>query len=65
MAKRTRLERAAAAAQLFAPEDTANDGVRRYDFGQGWLVGHQAGSRDTQRRLARKFKQGLRLGFST
>lgn len=57
--KRTRLERAEAAAKRFEPSgDDLTVGYRC-----GWLDGHAAGTRDAQRRLARKFKRGLRLSW--
>lgn len=62
--KRTRIQRANAAAVLHAPAADADSRASRIDYAHGWLDGHRAGTRDAQRRMARKFKQGLRLGFN-
>lgn len=65
--KRTRLERAAAAAKLYGPDPLARidafESAARAHYANGWLDGHSAGTRDAQRRMARKFKQGLRLSW--
>lgn len=69
--KRTRLERAAAAAKLYAPTPLAGVSghilgsilASRAHYEYGWVDGHAAGTRDAQRRMARKFKQGLRLSW--
>lgn len=68
--KRTRLERAGVAANLYAPDPPGALGPRlqacaqaRTDYLYGWVDGHTAGTRDAQRRMARKFKQGLRLSW--
>lgn len=56
--KRTRLQRA----ELYAASVT-DDIVAQRHSSRAWLVGHDAGTRDAQRRMARKFKRGLRLSW--
>lgn len=65
MAKRTRIERAAIAAETFNSGSGPDDAAQRTGYRYGWVDGHNAGTRDSQRRMARRFKQGLRLGFNT
>ena len=64
MPKFTKIERAVIAAEKFNPSNTDDAGAARHAYRYGWLDGHAAGTRDSQRRMARKFKQGLRLGFT-
>lgn len=61
MAKRTKLEKAELASDKYNSDRGATP---RQHYVHGWLDGHQAGTRDSQRRMARKFKQGLRLEFN-
>lgn len=62
MAKYTKLQRATAAALVALPVERFGDTPREY-YAHGWTDGHSAGTRDTQRRMARRFKQGLRLSW--
>lgn len=62
MPKYTKHERAAKAALVALPDTHFGDAPREY-YAIGWTDGHSAGTRDSQRRMARRFKQGLRLSW--